>query len=102
MMDLHSKISLRALKDEPDRFEDFLAGIDVKKIKRIDELHPSKGNDAHYIFLIWVDEDDDDAVRKQIQRNARKNGRNTTPSDDWWIKVLPDTGAGLIVVSTWL
>ena len=94
MMKLHSNISKETIANEPDIFRDFLEGLEDKVI-RLDELHPSEDNDGHYIFLIWVDPDQCVEIRKKMEANmARPNS--------WSIELLPYTGDGLLIVSTWI
>jgi hypothetical protein len=95
MMDLHSKVPLKDLSD-PERF-DFLKGL-KPLIQRVDEVHPSTDNDSHYLFLVWLkNPDDTETVRRHIVRNHKK----AVLDHHWSLVCLPDTGEGLIIVSTW-
>jgi|SRR5579863_1254374 len=96
MMQLQSRIPKAALGHE-EQYE-FLENEVYKRVIRMDELHPSEDNDGHFLFLIWVKPDDTFEVRKAIQKNLNRQSR----PDDWNYKILPDTGEGLIILSTWI
>lgn len=97
MMPLHCRVKNSEVRDEPSRFSDFLKGAE-KLVLRMDEVHPSENNDGHYLFLIWVSEDRDEEAREMIESNIKKSSHGS----GWDSRVLPDTGAGLIIVSTWI
>ncbi len=99
-MKLQSRVSKReleaALADECDFQFDFLAGIS-HLIIRMDEVHPSlDNNNDRYIFLIWVEPDDHAVVERQISQNIER------AMSGWEGHILPHTGEGLIIVSTWV
>ncbi len=94
-MNLHGRINKAELNDT-ERFE-FLTGDVRRLVLRMDELHPSKNNDSHYLFLIWVDEEDHAEALKKIRENIRRADLDR----DWKTHILPTTGDGLIIISTW-
>jgi hypothetical protein len=93
MMSLHERISQKDVYDV-ERF-DFLTAISHRVI-RMDEVHPSVDNDSQYIFMIWVKPNDTEEIRKQIRTNLK------TMCSEWRWEVFPNTGDGLIIVSTYL
>ena len=93
MMDLSATVQKFELVDEPERF-DFLKGVQRRDITRIDEVHPSRDNDAHFIFLIWVPVKKHDKVQNKILKNISKQ------DDEWATRIMPNTGNGLIIVNT--
>jgi len=90
-MRLHEMIT-KQVKSDPQKF-DFLNGM-LDRVKRVDELHPSKDNDSYYVFNVWVDEDDDSLVTKTIKENVSR--------DEEWSFEVHSTGSGLIVVFCWI
>lgn len=96
MMPLHAKLGRDEL-DDPERF-DFLKGL-KDHIQRIDEVHPSKDNDSHYLFLVWLKVPD---TTEEVRTKILVNHRYADLDRDWSLKLLPDTGDGLIIVSTWI
>ena len=95
-MPLHQRINRKELADA-ERF-DFLAGSKIRKlVLRMDELHPSDDNDSHYLFLVWVKPSDHAEAVRLIRQNIKHFGAPT----EWETHILPHTGEGLIVISTW-
>ncbi len=95
MMSLHHRVNQSELTDY-DRF-DFLANC-APAVLRMDEVHPSADNDGHYLYLIWVRPEDTARIRGKIESNVNRS----SAVDCWTTRILPDTGEGLIIVSTWL
>ena len=94
MMTLHSYIPKDELKDT-ERF-DFLTGI-REKVIQMSEVHPNSESDSHFLFLIWVDPNEDAQLREKI----KKNFDNSQLDRDWAFRILDHTGDGLIILSTW-
>jgi hypothetical protein len=95
MMPLHTRLAKAEVKDKM-RFE-FLEGIHPVNILRMDEVHPSRDNDCHYIFLIWVRPQDHELIEAQLRKNVRKHGHG-----EWTTTILHQPGEGLIILSTYL
>lgn len=92
MMPLHTRLKRSELKDA-GRF-DFLTGL-TGYVKRVDEFHASPENDSHFVYMIWLkDEDLVGPFVAGLRRNI-----NLLSDGDWDYEVY-DLGHGLVTVRT--
>lgn len=78
---------------QSDEFTEMLLGVEDKVKPEVMEMHSSDDDDRHYVFVFWLnDQDDATDVHLRIRRNLAQQEEE----DEWSYRII--NFGGLIVV----